>query len=173
MVWVVVSVIAICPLEFGTGNFASHSLSFARLERSILWRAQKPEGGERAMAQRDDVQELREVFTALQETAMPLLRELMGLLPELVRQVYAVFYSEETAQQLGRSIGAYFRSLQEAGLPETMCQELTLRYAENANASALVNLLRSALRGEALLARPKALTEGEAFPAHPKALPEE
>ncbi|MFA0772440.1 MAG: hypothetical protein PVTTEEND_001171 [Candidatus Fervidibacter sp.] len=125
------------------------------------------------MAQRDDVQELREVFTALQETAMPLLRELMGLLPELVRQVYAVFYSEGTAQQLGRSIGAYFRSLQEAGLPETMCQELTLRYAENANASALVNLLRSALRGEAFPARPKALTEGEAFPARPKALPEE
>jgi hypothetical protein len=29
------------------------------------------------------------------------------------------------------------------------------------------------LRGEALLARPKALTEGEAFPARPKALPEE
>jgi hypothetical protein len=27
------------------------------------------------------------------------------------------------------------------------------------------------LRGEALLARPKALTEGEAFPARPKALP--
>jgi len=55
------------------------------------------------MAQRDDGQELREVFTALQETAMPLLREMVGLLPELVRQVYAVFYSEETAQHWGEA----------------------------------------------------------------------
>lgn len=116
---------------------------------------------------REEVQVLREVMSALKETAIPVLREMVSLLPNLLQQVHAVFYNEENARRLGQSIGAYYRSLKEAGLPEEMCQQLTLKYAEGTNLDWLTGLLRSAMSGHLTSIRPTEVTT-----AVRKALPE-
>jgi len=111
-----------------------------------------------AETEREEVQTLREVMTALRETAIPMLREIVSLLPNLLQQVHAVFYDEENARRLGQSIGAYYRSLKEAGLPEEMCQELTLKYAEGTNLDWLTSLMRSAMSGQLTAFQPREIT---------------
>lgn len=74
-----------------------------------------------AETEREEVQTLREVMAALRETAIPVLREIVSLLPNLLELIHAVFYDEKNAKKLGQSIGAYYRSLKEVGLPEEMC----------------------------------------------------
>jgi len=107
------------------------------------------------MTEQGEVQELREVMTALRETALPILRDIVSLLPNLLQQVYAVFYNEENATRLGQSVGNYYRSLKEAGLPEGMCQELTLKYAEGTNLAWLIELMKSAMSGQFTSIQPK------------------
>jgi len=107
------------------------------------------------MTEQGEVQELREVMTAIRETALPILRDIVSLLPNLLQQVHAVFYNEENAVRLGQSIGNYYRSLKEAGLPEGMCQELTLKYAEGTNLAWLVELMKSAMSGQFASIQPK------------------
>ncbi len=107
------------------------------------------------MTEQGEVQELREVMTALRETALPILRDIVSLLPNLLQQVHAVFYNEENAMRLGQSIGNYYRSLKEAGLPEEMCQELTLKYAEGTNLAWLVELMKLAMSGQFASIQPK------------------
>jgi len=107
------------------------------------------------MTEQGEVQELREVMTALRETALPILRDIVSLLPNLLQQVHAVFYNEENAIRLGQSIGNYYRSLKEAGLPETMCQELTLKYAEGTNLAWLIELMKLAMSGQFASISPK------------------
>jgi hypothetical protein len=107
------------------------------------------------MNEQSEVQELREVMTALRETALPMLRDIVSLLPNLLQQVHAVFYNEENAIRLGQSVGNYYRSLKEAGLPEALCQELTLKYAEGTNLAWLIELMKSAMRGQFASIQPK------------------
>ena len=98
-----------------------------------------------AETEREEVRTLREVMAALRETAIPVLREMVSLLPNLLQQVHAVFYDEENARRLGQSIGTYYRSLKEAGLSEEMCQQLTLKYAEGTNLDWLMSSMKSAM----------------------------
>ncbi|MCS7264417.1 MAG: hypothetical protein NZ805_06260 [Armatimonadetes bacterium] len=120
-----------------------------------------------AETEREEVQTLREVMTAFRETAIPVLREIVSLLPNLLEQIHAVFYDEENAKRLGQSIGAYYRSLKEAGLPEEMCQELTIKYAEGTNLDWLTGLMKSAMSEQLNDFRPREI----AAPVR-KALPE-
>ncbi|MCS7185921.1 MAG: hypothetical protein RMK89_03090 [Armatimonadota bacterium] len=120
-----------------------------------------------AETEREEVQTLREVMTALRETAIPVLREIVSLLPNLLEQIHAVFYDEKNAKRLGQSIGAYYRSLKEAGLPEEMCQELTMKYAEGTNLDWLTGLMKSAMSEQLTAFRPREI----AAPVR-KALPE-
>jgi len=110
------------------------------------------------MTEQGEVQELREVMTALRETALPILRDIVSLLPNLLQQVHAIFYNEENAMRLGQSIGNYYRSLKEAGLPEEMCQELTLKYAEGTNLAWLIELMKSAMSGQFTSIQPKEIS---------------
>lgn len=110
------------------------------------------------MTEQGEVQELREVMTALRETALPILRDIVSLLPNLLQQVHAIFYNEENAIRLGQSIGNYYRSLKEAGLPEEMCQELTLKYAEGTNLAWLIELMKSAMSGQFTSIQPKEIS---------------
>lgn len=111
-----------------------------------------------AETEREEVQTLREVMTALRETAIPMLREIVSLLPNLLQQVHAVFYDEENARRLGQSIGVYYRSLKESGLPEEMCQELTLKYAEGTNLDWLTSLMKSAMSGQVIPFHPREIS---------------
>ncbi|MFN4178967.1 MAG: hypothetical protein ACK4I8_01535 [Armatimonadota bacterium] len=111
-----------------------------------------------AEKEREEVQTMRELMTAIRETAIPMLRELVSLLPNLLQQIHAVFYNEDNARRLGQSIGAYYRSLQDAGLPEEVCQELTLKYAEGTNLDWLTSLMKSAMSGHLTTFRPEEST---------------
>lgn len=98
------------------------------------------------MAYRQDVEELQEILAVLRQEVIPLLHGIAEVLPSLIRRVHEVLYSEESAMKLGRSIGNYYQSLKESGLPEETCRELALRYAEGATFDWLVKLLTQALK---------------------------
>lgn len=112
------------------------------------------------MAERGDVEELREVMTVLGEKGLSVLQGIVDLLPHLLREVYAVFYTEENATRIGKSIGAYYQALRGSGMPEAIVTQLTYRYAESASLGSLLTLIRSAIEGERRKGLPETETAG-------------
>ena len=51
--------------------------------------------------------------------------------PGLVRDIVNILYSEESAKNMGKAVGIYFKTLQQNGIPEEVALEMTKGYVIN------------------------------------------
>lgn len=70
--------------------------------------------------ERSDVEELREVLSAVSE--------FLDRLPELVKKVLDALYSKDLGERVGDSVATFYRKLRESGMPEEMVNKMTMEF---------------------------------------------
>lgn len=65
----------------------------------------------------EDAEELREIFSALNES-----------IPKLISGLIGSVYSPEAAVRIAKAIGGFYRELIEQGIPEELALEMTKSY---------------------------------------------
>jgi effector-binding domain-containing protein len=68
-------------------------------------------------AKNDDVEGIKEVFTALRNE-----------IPALIRELMDTVYSEESAERMARSVATFHRTLANSGIPEREALDMTKGY---------------------------------------------
>jgi len=102
-------------------------------EQSVEESGEKPEAS--------DIEELREVLSAISS----FLREL----EQPLRSIFDTLLEAINGARLGEEVGAFYRSLREAGLPEDLAAEMTREYfRERLSSVNIVGILSRALRRE-------------------------
>lgn len=66
---------------------------------------------------KDDLQELRDVMATMSETV-----------PQLINKLLQAYYSTENAANMARAIGAFYKGLVEAGIPENKALKMAQDY---------------------------------------------
>ena len=66
---------------------------------------------------KDDLQELRDVMATISETV-----------PDLINKLMQAYYSPESATNMARAIGAFYKGLVEAGIPEDKALKMAQDY---------------------------------------------
>jgi len=70
--------------------------------------------------ERSDVEELREVLSAVSE--------FLDRLPELVKKVLDALYSKDLGERVGDSVATFYGKLRESGMPEEMVNKMTMEF---------------------------------------------
>ncbi|MCE4613114.1 MAG: hypothetical protein F7C07_04715 [Desulfurococcales archaeon] len=93
---------------------------------------------------REDVEELREVLTAISD--------FLSSLKEPVRELLSAIVGPIEGGKLGREIGDFYRGLKESGVPEEMAVQMTREYFRKRleslpSVASFVDALKEAIRG--------------------------
>ncbi|MEM2505347.1 MAG: hypothetical protein QW374_06720 [Candidatus Bathyarchaeia archaeon] len=68
------------------------------------------------MGERDEAEEVERILSVVSSQ-----------IPALIKGIIASFFSEESGREMGRAVGAFYKSLVESGIPE----QTALKMAEN------------------------------------------
>jgi len=90
----------------------------------------------------EDAEEIRQVFSGLSDG----LKDLAGVIPELIQNSLAAVYSEEAAKSQGRAVATYYTSLKESGMSEELVERLVLDYVISFRD--LMNIIQEAVNAE-------------------------
>ena len=101
----------------------------------------------------EDAEEIRQVFAGLSDG----LKDLAGVIPELIQSSLSAVYSEEAAERQGKAVAAYYTALKESGMSEQMVERLTLDYVISFRD--LLNVIQDAVNAESGSAGKKAVEE--------------
>lgn len=52
-------------------------------------------------------------------------------IPGMLRDIVDVLYNEKSAQNMGRAVGTYYKTLKESGIPQDIALEMTKGYVIN------------------------------------------
>ncbi|MBN2042551.1 MAG: hypothetical protein JW754_01980 [Candidatus Aenigmarchaeota archaeon] len=52
-------------------------------------------------------------------------------IPGLIREIVDILYSENSARNMGKAVGIYYKTLQQNGIPKEMALEMTKGYVIN------------------------------------------
>ncbi len=100
----------------------------------------------------DDAEEIREIFAALNES-----------IPNLISGLIASVYEPERAVSIARSIGRFYATLKEEGIPDELALQMTKDYASSFNLSNVMELagMRGAGKKKIVVEKHHTQTEAE------------
>ncbi|AGB04818.1 hypothetical protein AciM339_0945 [Aciduliprofundum sp. MAR08-339] len=75
-----------------------------------------------------DVEEFKEVMNTLRET-----------LPALIKEIVEALYSSQNAEEFGKQVANFYKSMVEAGMSEDQAFQLTQEYMRSRDVSTLIN----------------------------------
>lgn len=73
----------------------------------------------------------RHEMEKITENIGPLFDKLTTKLPGLLRAITQTMYNEDTARELGRAVGTFYRELCESGVPQEEALEMTHSYLKS------------------------------------------
>lgn len=83
----------------------------------------------------EDVDDLREVLSVVSQQV-----------PSLIKGIIASVFSEQAGSDMGKAVGAYYKGLKDAGIPEETAVKMTESYASTF--SSLGDVMKMAVSGE-------------------------
>lgn len=83
----------------------------------------------------EDVDDLREVLSVVSQQV-----------PSLIKGIIASVFSEQAGADMGKAVGAYYKGLKDAGIPEETAVKMTESYASTF--SSLGDVMKMAVGGE-------------------------
>ncbi|MBO3803137.1 MAG: hypothetical protein JTT11_04580 [Candidatus Brockarchaeota archaeon] len=83
----------------------------------------------------EDVEELKEVLNVVSQQV-----------PNLIRNIVTSVFSEQAGANMGKAVGAYYKGLKEAGIPEETAVRMTEKYASTF--TSLGDVMKMAMSGE-------------------------
>jgi hypothetical protein len=97
--------------------------------------SEKEKEKERHHEDAEDVEELKEVLNVVSQQV-----------PSLIKGIIASVFSAQAGEDMGKAVGAYYKGLKDAGIPEEVAVKMTEKYA--ATFSSLGDVIKSAVSGD-------------------------
>ncbi|MHA1772357.1 MAG: hypothetical protein ACTSYL_08080 [Candidatus Thorarchaeota archaeon] len=92
---------------------------------------------ERHTKHKEDAEEIREIFSALNES-----------IPTLISGLISSVYSPEAAASMATAIGRFYTKLKEEGIPDELALEMTKQYVSGLDFAKMLEMASGESRGK-------------------------